>query len=102
MTGYLRLEVRRMLRTPGFLVFTIAMPLVVYLVFSNLGTLTGQDKHDTALYMMVAIGGYGAVGALLNYGSGVVADRTPRWLRQVRLTPPAPAAVVLAQGGTGL
>src|SRR5439155_24763850 len=100
MTGYLRLEVRRMLRTPGFLVFTIAMPLVVYLVFSNLGTLTGQDKHDTALYMMVAIGGYGASGALLNYGSGGVADPTLGWLRQLRLTPLSPAEVVLAKAVT--
>src|SRR2546421_3999080 len=83
MTGYLRLEVRRMLRTPGFLVFTIAMPLVVYLVFSNLGTLTGQDKHDTALYMMVAIGGDGAGGAPPNYraggGGGPPPPRAGRW-----------------------
>ena len=102
MSGYLMLELRRMLRTPGFLVFTIAMPLVVYLVFSNLGSLTGQDRHDTALYAMVTIGGYGAIGAMLNYGSGVVSDRTLGWLRQLRLTPLSPVKVVLAKAVTGM
>src|SRR5205814_9833260 len=86
MTGYLMLEVRRMLRTPGFLVFTIAMPLVVYLVFSNLGSLTGQDRHDTALYAMVTIGGYAAIRALLNYGSGWVARPSLAWPRPSRLS----------------
>src|SRR5436190_23795560 len=97
MSGYLMLELRRMLRTPGFLVFTIAMPLVVYLVFSNLGSLTGQDRHDTALYAMVTIGGYGAIGPALNYGPGVVSARSLGWVRRPRVTPPSPVNAVLAK-----
>jgi ABC-2 type transport system permease protein len=102
MTGYLRLELRRMLRTPGFFIFTLVMPLVMYLVFTNLGSLTGQGRHDGARYAMVSVGGYGAIGALLNYASGVVGDRSLGWLRQLRLTPLSPLKVVVAKAIAGL
>jgi ABC-2 type transport system permease protein len=102
MSGYLRLELRRMARTPGFLIFTVVMPLVMYLVFTNLGSLTGQDREHAALYAMVSVGGYGAIGALLNYASGVVGDRTTGWLRQLRLTPLSPLRVVVAKGIAGM
>ena len=41
MSGYLKLELRRTLRMPGFLIFTIAMPLVMYLVFTTLAFIIG-------------------------------------------------------------
>jgi ABC-2 type transport system permease protein len=96
-TGYLRLELRRMLRTPGFFIFVLVMPLVMYLVFTNLDGLTGQAHRDAARYAMVSVGGYGAIGALLNYASGVVGDRSIGWLRQLRLTPLSPLRVVVAK-----
>jgi len=100
--AYMRLELRRTLRTPGFIIFTIAMPLVMYAVFTNLSSFTGQSKHDAALYAMVSVGGYGAIGALLNYGAGVVTDRTVGWLRQLRITPLSSLKVVLAKGIIGI
>jgi ABC-2 type transport system permease protein len=102
MTGYLWLELRRMLRTPGFLIFTLVMPLVMYLVFTNLGGLTGQDHRVAARYAMVSVGGYGAIGALLNYASGVVGDRSIGWLRQLRLTPLSPLKVITGKAITGM
>lgn len=102
MLGYLRLELRRILRTPGFLIFTIAMPLVMYLVFTNIGAITGQHPKDAAVYAMISIGGFGAIGALLNYGASVVSDRSSGWLRQLRLTPLSPISVVLGKGVTGM
>jgi ABC-2 type transport system permease protein len=101
-TGYLRLELRRALRTPALFIFTVLMPLVMYLVFTNLGGLTGQSHDLSARYAMVSVGGYGAIGALLNYGSGVVADRYTGWLRHLRLTPLSPLRVVAAKGLTGM
>jgi ABC-2 type transport system permease protein len=102
MRGYLRLELRRMLRTPGFLLFTIAMPLVMYLVFTNIGSVTGKYSKDAAVYTMISIGGFGAIGALLNYGASVVSDRSSGWLRHLRLTPLAPMSIVLGKGVTGM
>jgi ABC-2 type transport system permease protein len=48
------------------------------------------------------VGGYGAIGALLNYSAGVVGDRTIGWLRQLRLTPLSPVKVVLGKSLTGM
>jgi ABC-2 type transport system permease protein len=51
---------------------------------------------------MVSVGGYGAIGALLNYGAGVVTDRSVGWLRQLRITPLSPTRVVVAKGIVGM
>jgi ABC-2 type transport system permease protein len=102
MTGYVRLELRRFRRTPGFLVFTVLMPLLSYLVFTNISGLTGQTKAGAATYTMVTMAGYGAIGALLNYASGVVEDRSIGWLRQLRLTPLSPVRVVYGKAITGM
>ncbi|WP_433208206.1 ABC transporter permease [Dactylosporangium sp. CS-047395] len=98
MLPYIRLELRRLGRTPGLLIFTVLMPLVSYVVFTNVSTLTGQDKSAAATYTMVSMAGYGAIGALLNYASGLVTDRSVGWLRQLRLTPLKPITVVLGRG----
>ncbi|MFI5912890.1 ABC transporter permease [Dactylosporangium sp. NPDC051541] len=98
MLPYIRLELRRLARTPGLLIFTVLMPLVSYLVFTNINTITGQDKATAATYTMVSMAGYGAIGALLNYAAGLVIDRSIGWLRQLRLTPVPPLAVVLGKG----
>jgi ABC-2 type transport system permease protein len=98
MLPYVRLELRRLGRTPGLLIFTVLMPLVSYVVFTNVSTLTGQDKSAAATYTMVSMAGYGAIGALLNYAGGLVVDRSIGWLRQLRLTPLKPITVVLGRG----
>ncbi|WP_432828978.1 ABC transporter permease [Dactylosporangium sp. CA-092794] len=102
MLPYLRLELRRLARMPGLLIFTVLMPLMSYLLFTNITTITGQDKSVAATYTMVSMAGYGAIGALLNYASGLVIDRSIGWLRQLRLTPLPPVKVVLGKGLAGM
>jgi ABC-2 type transport system permease protein len=98
MLPYIRLELRRLARTPGLLIFAVLMPLLSYLLFTNINTITGQDKATAATYTMVSMAGYGAIGALLNYSAGLVVDRSIGWLRQLRLTPLPPVKVVLGKG----
>jgi ABC-2 type transport system permease protein len=98
MLPYIRLELRRLVRMPGLLIFAVLMPALNYLLFTNLHALTGQDKSVAATYTMVAMAGYGAIGALLNYASGLVIDRSIGWLRQLRLTPLPAVKVVLGKG----
>jgi ABC-2 type transport system permease protein len=95
---YIRLELRRLARTPGLLIFSVAMPLLSYVLFTNINSVTGQDKAVAATYTMVSMAGYGAIGALLNYASGLVIDRSIGWLRQLRLTPLPPVKVVMGKG----
>ncbi|PZT69603.1 ABC transporter permease [Streptomyces sp. SW4] len=98
MRDYVRLEVRRTLRDPGFALGGVAVPVLMYLLFSRLGDgLTGT----WATGAMVGMAAYGAVGSALNTGGGVAEDRAVGWLRQLRVTPLPPHRVVLGRALTG-
>jgi ABC-2 type transport system permease protein len=102
MRGYVRLELVRLVRSPGYLISSIAMPLVLYLIFSNLGAGSATERHDIAVYLMVSMAAFGAVGSALMNGMIVVQDRSIGWLRQLRITPLSPGRVVLGRGLTGM
>ncbi|MEV0847036.1 ABC transporter permease [Streptomyces sp. NPDC049954] len=98
MFGYVRLEVRRALRDKGFVIFGVGMPVLMYLLFTNLGE--GSDgEWKTA--SMVGMAAYGALGAALGTGTGVSEDKSIGWLHQLRVTPLSPRAVVLGRALTG-
>ncbi|WP_369258418.1 ABC transporter permease [Streptomyces sp. R35] len=99
MLDYLRLEVRRTLRDTGFVIGGIAMPVMMYLLFTNLGG--GSDDGDWKTASMVGMAAYGAVGSALNTGGGVAEDKVIGWLRQLRVTPMTPREVVLGRALTG-
>ncbi|MFD7999418.1 ABC transporter permease [Streptomyces mirabilis] len=98
MLDYLRLEVRRTLRDAGFVIGGIAMPVMMYLLFTNLGD-AGDDGWKTG--SMIGMAAYGAVGSALNTGGGVAEDKVIGWLRQLRVTPMTPREVVLGRTLTG-
>ncbi|MCF3135194.1 ABC transporter permease [Streptomyces olivochromogenes] len=97
MWDYLRLEVRRTLRDTGFVIGGIAMPVMMYLLFTNLGE--NDSAWKTA--SMVGMAAYGAVGSALNTGGAVAEDRAIGWLRQLRVTPMTPREVVIGRALTG-
>jgi ABC-2 type transport system permease protein len=101
MLGYIRLEVVRTLRDVTFIVFGIAMPVTMYLIFTNLGLAPG-DKNAAALYSMVSLAAYGGMGAAFSNGTGLSEDKALGWLRQLRLTPLPPTSVVAAKTVTGM
>lgn len=72
MLDYLRLEVRRTLRDAGFVIGGIAMPVMMYLLFTNLG---GASDGGWKTGSMIGMAAYGAVGSALNTGGGVAEDR---------------------------
>ncbi|PBC64085.1 ABC transporter [Streptomyces sp. Tue6028] len=98
MLDYLRLEVRRTLRDTGFVIGGIAMPVMMYLLFTNLG---GGDDGEWKTASMVGMAAYGAVGSALNTGGGVAEDKVIGWLRQLRVTPMTPREVVVGRTLTG-
>ncbi|GAB3895196.1 hypothetical protein GCM10027612_47600 [Microbispora bryophytorum subsp. camponoti] len=100
MWGYVRLELTRSMRDGGYVIFAIVMPVVMYLVFTNLGLAPG-DRREAAIYTMVSMAAYGALGGAFNNGSGIAEDRAAGWLRQLRLTPLTPAQVVAGKVVTG-
>lgn len=94
MRDYVLLEVRRTLRDPGFVAGGVAVPVLMYLLFTNLG---GGDAGGWRTGAMVGMAAYGAVGSALNTGGGVAEDRAIGWLRQLRVTPMRPHQVVLGR-----
>ncbi|MFJ5528694.1 ABC transporter permease [Streptomyces sp. NPDC093261] len=97
MGDYLLLEVRRTLRDVGFVIGGVAMPVMMYLLFTNIGGSDGAWKTAS----MVSMAAYGAVGSALNTGGGVAEDRAIGWLRQLRVTPMTPRQVVVGRALTG-
>nr|WP_106962325.1 ABC transporter permease [Streptomyces exfoliatus] len=97
MTAYVSLEVRRTLRDTGFAISTIGVPVMMYLLFTNLGT----DDSAYKAAAMVGMAAYGALGAALSLGTGVAEDKSTGWLRQLRVTPMTPRQVVTGRALTG-
>jgi ABC-2 type transport system permease protein len=97
--SYLWLEVRRTLRNGRYVVFTLGFPAGFYLLFTMLyGQQAASGGYDFNTLYMVAMAAYGAMGAALNSNSVALAgERAGGWTRQLRVTPLAPLAYVLAK-----
>ena len=95
MFAYLRFELRRLAREPRIFLFTVLMPVASYLVFTGFANQNDKIGGITvAATIMVGLGGYGAIIGALSLGGAVSSERTEGWLRQLRITPLKPSAVV--------
>jgi ABC-2 type transport system permease protein len=91
-----RAEVRRLGRNKRYSIFSVALPVVLYLVVAP------QTKHASAYgvgyaaYYMIAMASFGAFsGALTGNAQRISQERKDGWIRQLRLTSlPANAYVV--------
>jgi len=99
MVRYIVLEVRRTLRDGFFLVFGTGMPVMMYLLFTNIGGGSDVDGWKTA--SMVGMAAYGALGSAMSIGTGVASDKSLGWLQQLRVTPLAPSHVVVGRAVSG-
>lgn len=95
MMPYLRLEMLRLLRDPGYLLMSVISPLTMFLIFTNIKTGGGHDGPPA--YSMVGLAGFGAVGAVLNSGVGIAEDKPLGWIRQLRLLPLRPVEVIVGR-----
>ncbi|PJJ01650.1 ABC-2 type transport system permease protein [Streptomyces sp. 2333.5] len=100
MLDYIRLEVRRTLRDRGFVVFGIGMPVLMYVLMTNIGVGAGGAAMEWKIASMVGMAAYGALGAAIGSGTGVAEDKQLGWLRQLRITPLSPIRVVVGRGLT--
>ena len=94
--GLGRAEIMRLRRNKRYAIFTIALPVILYLVVAP------SVKHvvvygvSYAAYYMIAMASIGAFsGALTGNAQRIAQERKDGWVRQLRLTPlPANAYVV--------
>ena len=87
-------EISRLRRNKRYLIFTVALPVMFYLIFGKQNA-KGYDVSFSAFYM-VGMAAFGAFsGAFNNNTIRISQERKDGWIRQLRLTPlPANAYVV--------
>ncbi|MFC9435037.1 ABC transporter permease [Nocardia sp. NPDC057030] len=94
--GFLRLELRRMLRNRRTMIFTLLIPPLFFVIFglqSDFRTKSFGTGNVTG-YVMVSMAVYGAMLATTSGGAMVAIERAQGWSRQLRLTPLRPVAYI--------
>jgi ABC-2 type transport system permease protein len=102
-TTYLRYEVLRTLRNRQGYIFSLAFPVILFLVFgvSNRNATGFPVDISPITYYMVGMLGFGAMGAVLAGGARIAVDRTTGWNRQLRLSPLRPAVYLATKVAVG-
>lgn len=93
-----RIEIIRLRRNKRYMIFTLALPIVLYLLIAK------QVQHQQAYgiayaaFYMLAMATLGAfAGALTGNAQRISQERKDGWIRQLRLTPIAPQSYVVAK-----
>jgi ABC-2 type transport system permease protein len=88
--AYLRFELLRTLRNRRVLVFSLAFPIILYLLIAA----PNRSEHNLSgtgisapLYFMIGLASFGTMNAMLSSGARIAAERSAGWNRQLRITP---------------
>lgn len=100
-TPYVVGETARVLRNTQYLVFSVGMPLVLYLVFSTTDDGSTLDGLRQAPYIMVSMATFGAMGGVLSTAGRIASERSTGWHRQLRLTALTGRQYVAAKAASG-
>jgi len=87
---YLLFEIRIVLRNSRFIIFTVALPSILFLIYAGIFGGQGDNYPDgtpVRASLMVSMAAYGAMGAALSASSSIAVERGLGWQRQLRLTP---------------
>lgn len=100
MTRFLSLEAVRALRDPRYLILAVAMPVGLYLLFTQLFGTHGErvEGIPQPVELMIAMAAYGGIWSVLSATAPrIAAERQSGWLRQLRLTPLPARSVILSK-----
>lgn len=106
---YLGIELKRKLRNRRTLIFTIAFPVVMFVIIGArlnsepiTSTPISAGGPSVAAYIMVSMAMYGAMMSATQTGASVAVERAQGWSRQLRLTPLNPLVNVLIKMIAGM
>lgn len=97
-TTYLLFDLKRTLRNRRVMIFSILMPLVLFLIFGL--NLTGQSMDDgmsAAAYVMISMAMFGSMSAAMSIGGAIATERDGGWNRTLRLTPLKPQSYLTSK-----
>ena len=103
-TTILGIELRRMVRNRRTIIFTLVMPVLLYLIIGANDTY-GDDRAgsgNVSAYILISMAAYGAVLAATSGGAMVATERALGWSRQLRLTPLSPIAYIATKAVVAL
>jgi ABC-2 type transport system permease protein len=84
---YALLCTRAAYRNLRFLVLTVILPLLLFLLYSSLYSGQTTDSGlSVVAYLMVSMASFGCIGAAINTGARISIERQTGWNRQLRLT----------------
>jgi hypothetical protein len=84
---YTRTELRRTFRNPRSFFFSLAFPLVMYLLIAAPARHQQIEGISTPLYFLSGMTAWGSMAAVLSIGARIAGERTAGWNRQLRITP---------------
>ncbi|GAA5210423.1 ABC transporter permease [Microbacterium kyungheense] len=106
---YLGIELKRKLRNRRTLIFTVAFPIVMFVIIGLplrdtqlTATPIADGGPSVAAYIMVSMAMYGAMMSATQTGAAVAVERAQGWSRQLRLTPLNPLVNVLIKMIAGM
>ncbi|GAA2165952.1 MULTISPECIES: ABC transporter permease [Glycomyces] len=101
--AYTRIELKRSLRNPRFMIFAFAFPVFLFLLQTNVFIHDGDPGKTTATaVIMVNMLAFGVFFAAMTNGGRLATERAAGWQRQLRLTPLTGRGYMLGKGLTGL
>jgi ABC-2 type transport system permease protein len=103
-TTMLVIELKRMLRNRRTIVFTLVMPVALYLIIGANDTYSSdrEGSGNVSAYILISMAAYGAVLASTSGGAMVATERALGWSRQLRLTPLSPLAHIVTKAVVAL
>ena len=100
---YLRLDIRRVMRNRRAMIFTVAMPALLYLVFgATQKTSDAVGSGNVAFYVLIGMAVYGAILAAATNAASVAIEQQAGWTRTLMMTPLQPAGYVATKIGVAL
>jgi ABC-2 type transport system permease protein len=99
---YLRLELLRTYRNIRYLLLTLSIPVILFLVIG--GAFDNQRVLGVSgqTWYMINMATFGALGAVLGVGVRIAVERDAGWNRQLRLTPLPPEGYVVGKVIVGM
>lgn len=83
----IRVEVTRVYRNKRYLIFTLALPVMMYLLFGKQASDLKNSGLTLNVYYMISMATLGAFsGALMGNATRISAERKSGWIRQLRLS----------------
>jgi ABC-2 type transport system permease protein len=95
--SYTRFELLRAFRNRRFFFFSLAFPLVLYLLIAGPNGSEddlGGSGIPARLYFMVGLAAFGTMNGVVAAGARIAAERSVGWTRQLRITPLRPSTYI--------